>query len=479
MHAMSTTGWKLNQQDDKGSSPDNLIDNVAQHLGTWVAGLAFDDIPHEARHIARRCVIDTFGVAIAGARTRVSQSIRAHVATVYGSGDCTVIGETDGLSMPGAALANGVAAHALDFDDTSYAGVVHGSAIVLPAVLAAAEHADISGADFLTAFVAGSEVIYALGLTMSDHHYLKGWWATSTLGAIGAAAGAAKTLGFEREKTARAIALAAVQANGMSAMFGTDAKPLIAGQAARLGVEAALLADAGIGVPQTIFEDPRGFLALMNDGIKNPAGLRDLGRTWRLLDPGIAIKSMPVCSAAQAAIEATQYLIASNELNAEQIKTVTCHVPHLVKISLVHEQPATASQAQFSMGFAIGCILAFGTLGPSQINTKILASKELIDAMSKVTMVEENELNGPEFQPHFPECSRVTLTMKNGQSFTHLTPAATGMPKNPLSDEALLAKYSSCAAYAGWPDKRAQNLRDNLQKIDELSSIRMLDLGET
>ncbi len=478
MYAMNTTGRSLDRQNDEDESPDRPISNVAPHLGTWVSSLVFDDIPLEARHIAQRCIMDTIAVSTAGTKTHISQSIRAHAASVYSSGDCSVIGETARLSMPGAALANGVAAHALDFDDTSYAGVVHGSAIVLSALLAAAEHADISGADFLIAFIAGSEVIYALGLTVSDHHYLKGWWATSTLGAIGAAAATAKALGLGREKTAKAIALAAVQANGMSAMFGSDAKPLIAGQAARLGVEAALLANAGIDAPQTAFEDPRGFLALMNDGINNPDGLRELGQTWRLVDPGIAIKYVPVYSAAHAAIEATQYLIASNELDVEQIKTVMCHVPHLVKISLVHAQPATPSQAQFSMGFAIGAILAFGTLGPSHINKKTLANKELIDAMSKVTMIEDNELNGPEFQPHFPECCRVTLTMKDGQSFAHFTQAATGMPGNPLSDEALLAKFTSCMAFAGWSEQRAQNMRDNLQQIDELSTIRMLFQGE-
>ena len=479
MHAMNTTGGNLDRRNDKGESQGNSVSSVAQHLGTWVANLAFDDIPEKVRQIARRCVMDTMAVSAAGTQTHVSQTMRTHAATVYGSGNCSVIGEARRLSMPGAALANGVAAHALDFDDTSYAGVVHGSAIVLPALLAAAEQGDINGAQFLTAFVAGSEVIYALGLTMSDHHYLKGWWATSTLGAIGAAAGAAKALGLGQEKTSRAIALAAVQANGMSVLFGSDAKPLIAGQAARLGVEAALLADAGISGPETVFEDPRGFLALMNEGIKNPDGLRELGQTWRLLDPGIAIKRMPVCSAAQAAIEATQYLIASNGLDAAQIKTVMCHVPHLVKISLIHEQPATASQAQFSMPFAVGCILALGILGPSQINRKTLANKEVQEAMSKITMVEGDELNGPTFQPHFPECTRVTLTMSTGQSFTHLTKAATGMPSNPLSDEALSEKFKSCMAFADWSAKRAHTLRDNLEKIDELTSIRSLFQGET
>ena len=477
MQAMKIAGINQEQSGGNRESICGITTDISLQLGAWVADLSFDDIPDEVLHIARRCVTDTIAVSVAGARAQISQSMHAHALSYYGSGDCTLFAGVDGLSMPGACLANGVAAHALDFDDTSYAGIVHGSAIVLPAVLAVAEHGDISGADFLTAFVAGSEVIYALGLTLGDHHYLNGWWATSTLGAIGAAAGAAKALGHGPQKTSMAIALAGVQANGMSAIFGFDAKPIVAGQAARLGIEAALLADRSIGAPLSVFEDPRGFLKLMNDGIANRVGLDDLGETWRLLNPGIAIKRAPVCSAAQAAIEAVQQLIALNDLAPAQIKTVRCDVPHLVKISLVHEQPTTAAQAQFSMPFAIGCILAFGELGPAQISMDALASQPLQEAMGKVVMVVDAELDGSKFQPQFPECARVTLTMNDGQRFTHFIGAATGMPGNPLSDEALKDKLMTCTAYAGWSDKMANDLFKKLQNIDELSSMRALMQG--
>ena len=468
---------------DKGQTPKNNADDISNRLGDWVSAMTLDQVPDDVLLIARRCVIDTMGVAVAGTKLPVSKSMREHVTSSYGPGSCTLFGKTSGfdktsgISMPGAALANGVTAHALDFDDTSYAGVVHGSAIILPCVLAASEHRNISGADFLTAFIAGSEVIYALGLTLSQHHYLKGWWATSTLGAIGAAAGAAKALGLGQEKISTAIALAALQANGMSAMFGSDAKPVIAGQAARLGVEAALLAQKDICAPENVFEDPRGFLSLMNDSIQDKAGIDELGRTWRLLDPGIAIKRTPVCSAAQAAIEAMEQLIAKNELDGFRIETVTCHVSHLVKISLVHEQPVTPSQAQFSMPFAIACVLLFGSLGPEHINRETLSCKDLREAMSKVKMIEDNELNGLEFQPHFPECARVTATMSDGKTFTRFVGAATGMPGNPLTTDALVDKLRACTAHAGWSDARIDKVLKNLENIDELSSIRSLLQG--
>ncbi|MCP4934384.1 MAG: MmgE/PrpD family protein [bacterium] len=460
-----------------GEDRSKSANSISRHLGAWGARLSLEEIPDDVRQIAKRCLIDTIAVSAAGGMMPVARSMRAHVLAVYGPGECTLIEGVSGISILGAALANGVAAHALDFDDTSYAGVVHSSAVVLPAVLAAAEHADLSGADFLAAFIAGSEVIYSIGLTLSDNHYLNGWWATSTLGAIGAATGAARALGLGQEKTAHAIALAAVQANGMCVLFGSDAKPVIAGQAARLGLEAALLSNKGISAPPTVFEDPRGFLKLMNDGIHIGAGLNELGRTWRLLDPGVAFKRAPVCSAAQAALEALEQLIRSHRLDGSQIKAVTCHVSHLVKISLVHEQPVTPSQAQFSMPFAIACILLFGSLRPEHINRKTLSNKDLQAAMNKVNMIEDTELNGPEFQPHFPECARVTVTMSDGKTFTRFIGAATGMPGNPLSTDALLDKLRACTAYAGWSDNRTNKVLDNLENIKELSSIRSLLKG--
>ena len=137
-----------------------------------------------------------------------------------------------------------------------------------------------------------------------------------------------------------------------------------------------------------------------------------------------------------------------NKLDPADIKSVRCEVPHLVKISLVNDKPSTPSQAQFSMPFAVGCILAFGKLGPDQITPETLEDKALKMAMAKVEMVEADDLNGPDFQPQFPECARVTIAMASGDAFTDFLGAATGMPSNPISDEALSGKFRTCASFA-------------------------------
>ena len=281
---------------------------LAQTIASFGAGLELDAVPREVRHAAKRCIVDLVGVAIAAVPNPMSRLVLDHARGIYASGVATVLGTPVRLSPVGAALVNGTSGHALDFDDTSYTGIMHGSTVVLPAALAAAEESAADGRRLLEAFIVGSEVTYAVALTCTTAHYFKGWWSTATCGAFGAAAAAAKALGLSVEQTTSALALAGAQASGPKVAFGTDAKPFLAGRAAAIGVEAALLAGKGLIGPPDIFEDPRGFLELLNDGRAEPGAIDDLGHMWRLVDPGIFFKQYPVCSAAHAAAELTQRL---------------------------------------------------------------------------------------------------------------------------------------------------------------------------
>lgn len=447
---------------------------IATCLANWTTTLDLNNVPEDTTHIARRCIIDTLGVAIAGSRMPTAMKIADNVEQEYRDGVCTILGRERGATATGAALANGTAAHILDFDDTSYAGIIHGSTIILPALFAAAEHSNSDGAGLLESFVAASEVTYACGLALTNRHYMTGWWATGTLGAIGAAAGAGKLLGHTKDAVSAAISFAALQANGMGAVLGYNAKPVLAGQAARRGLESAMLAGQEHTVPVNAFEHPRGFLQLMNDGKFEGSALSDLGKVWRLTEPGVAIKISPVCSAAQAAIVVVRQLIADNKLDPSDIAHVRCEVPHLVKISLIHDHPAVASQAQFSMPFAVGCMLAFGKLGPEQISDATLESRELQDAMAKVEMVEVDDLNGPDFQPHFPESARVTLSMACGDEFTGFLGAATGMPSNPMSDDDLSEKFKNCVSFAGWSGDRVSAVLARLWDLENAGPIRAI-----
>jgi 2-methylcitrate dehydratase PrpD len=449
---------------------DRSSHTLADSFGIWAAELSLESIPTAVIHQAKRCLIDVIGVAVAGTDTVVSRMARAHVDDQYAEGRCAVLAGTGGTVAAGAAFANAIAAHALDFDDTCYAGIVHGSAIVWPAVAAATEAAGGSGADLLSAFIVGVEVEYTLGKVLTDHLYERGCFNTSLLGAIGAAAGAAKAMRLDARQAGQAISLAACQASGVRAVLGTPAKPYLAGRAAETGVHAANFARSGLLAPADAFEEHRGFIKVLNDGVAEPAEIENLGRVYCLENPGIAFKLFPVCSAAQAAAEATTEILADENIDPDAVERVLCEVTPLVHISLTHDRPETVTQAQFSMPFAIGCMLAFGGLGVDRLSAATLADSHLRRCMAKVEMVLSPDLaENPEVPTCCPEGAFVTLFTSDGRSFRRFNGAATGMPQKPMSDGDLERKFRDCAKTL-LDAEEMDALLDRIRVVDTLAT---------
>src|SRR6202140_1672929 len=217
------------------------------NLTAWMSEfVAAGAPPGAARERAAVAVCDTIGVALAGAHEPAAQMVRAMV-TADSHGPCRIVGTADRAGAGEAALANGVAAHALDYDDMCFISMAHPSCALVPAALAAAELADASGRRLLDAYVVGFEVECRLGMVMNPRHYhTRGWHCTSSIGTLGAAAAAARVLGLPATATAHAIGIAASLACGLKENIGTMVKPLHAGVAARNGVMAARLGQPGL-----------------------------------------------------------------------------------------------------------------------------------------------------------------------------------------------------------------------------------------
>ncbi len=454
---------------------------IAEQLAAFVAGISIEAIPPPVVEEARRCLLDTTGVIVAGQSARVAQSTRAHALSAYRPGQAHVLGCSDTLQPMGAALVNGTAGHANDFDDTSYAGIMHGSVVVYPAALALAEEHGVSGVRLLEAFIAGVEVEYAIAELCTDHIYFKGWWTSGVYGTFGAAAACAKILHLDPAGITNAVAIAAANAAGMRASFGTDAKPLGIGMAASQGMECALLAAAGLTGPVDVFENESGSLKLLNDSKHSPDFDLQLAEKWRLVDPGILFKSYPVCSAAQAGAELSALLMEQHDLTADDIESVVCEVPPLVALSLVFDRPESTREAQFSMPFAVGCMLAFGGLGLEHLTMEVLKDPKLQQQMQKVSMhVPEFLANDPTVLQRCPEGAGVTLITNQGVEFKDFLERPTGMPGNPISTQALVAKFRNCFNHSGKRDELAISIADNLLEIDKCPDIRAIfeKLGE-
>lgn len=455
--------------------------SVIDRLANFVCGLDLDQVPVAVVDEARRCVLDTVGVIVAGQQTPLASAAREHAQQTYRDGNAHLLGTSITLQPMGAALVNAAAGHAYDFDDTSYTGIMHGSVAVLPAALAMAEQQGAEGKLLLEAFIAGVEVEYAIAEFCTSHIYYKGWWTSGVYGPLGAAAAAAKILGLDTRQTAHAMSLAVSHSSGMKVSFGSDAKPLGIGRAASVGIESALLASAELTGPNNAFEGKNGFLSLFNDDQHAADVGLQLADKWCLTEPGILFKSFPVCSAAQAGAELAASLIQRHQLESVDIVNVACEVPPLVDISLVYHQPKTIREAQFSMQYAVGCILAYGDIKLGHLTEGVLAETKLQQQMQKVTMRVAQYLQDDDtVHQRCPEGAGVTITTGSQEQFSDFLERPTGMPGNPISTRALVGKFEDCLQHGDKSAGLAKSIADELLKIDECPNIRLIceKLGE-
>ena len=457
-----------------GEDPAVQTPLIADRLAHWSAGFVLADAPLRALHQAKRSLVDAIGVALAGSRHPTAAVARAIVEGQYAEGPCTVLGAASPKTPAGAALANGTAAHVLDFDDVSYEGMVHASAAVWPAVVAAAEASDASGERLLAAFVSGVEGLYALGRAMTDDLFWRGWWTTGLLGATGAAMGAAKAMGLDAETTGQAIRFAACQATGPQVLIGTPLKPFACGRAAETGVLATLFAASGLSAPADTFENKHGFIAMFGAGAFAPSELDLLGEHYVLGGSGVTFKLFPVCAGAQSATEAVIELIKDEGLGAHEIEHVTCEVTPEISFYMPFARPTTIAEAQFSLPFAIACGIVHGGLSIDCLSEDMLGDRLLAEIMSKVDVVVSPTLAGEEKgRDDYAQPALVRLRATGGGEFHRLNPAATGSPGKPMSDARLDEKFRDCAKSL-MPRAEAEALLARIRSVESLSRARDL-----
>jgi 2-methylcitrate dehydratase PrpD len=343
------------------------------------------DIPDEARGAAREALVDYIGCAIAGARHPTIGNLYAVLEPSHGP--AAIIGHSGGADALTAALINGYSGHALDYDDVHASVRGHTSTVIFPALLACAarlfaEGGGPSAAQLIDASVIGVEVMGLLGLALGPDHYEAGFHATSTLGGIGAAAACSKLIGLDERATAIAIGLAATQSSGLRVQFGSDAKPLHAGLAARNGLLSALLARSGFQGAAAALDGPNGFLRAFNAG---SVALQRWGRPWQIVSPGLLFKTFPSCTASHGAAAASLVLrTEGGVLQADDIEAITATFPPGGDAALVVRWPRTGSEGRFSVEYVIAIALLRGALALSDFDDRPIAA----DAAALLAKVE-------------------------------------------------------------------------------------------
>jgi 2-methylcitrate dehydratase PrpD len=450
--------------------------NPVLAYGAWLADTPAD-WPKAAWTAAQRAFIDTLAVAIPGA----AEPATAHVfATVgqWGAGPATAILQGARVAAPWAALVGGTAAHALDFDDNFDPAKAHASAVLVPAILALAEQEGASGRACLDAYIAGLQILGRVGQGVNPAHRNRGWHATATVGAIGAAAASARLLKLDAGRAGHAVSIATSMAAGFMSQFGTQMKPVHAGLAAKSGVLAASLARFGIDAGLDTLDSPTAMNRLMVGPdyealrdtlthVEHGQNLRfetaNVGEPLLLLSSGLKAKRFPNCGSAHRAMDGLLALQEAHGFTAANVAAIHVRAPVTHLANLMYTAPEDAPQARFSLEHALACVLVTGNCTLADFTDEAATRADLQALYPRIHRHPVDKAEG-----EFP--TEIEVVLNDGAHRQIAVPWPAGSLARPFTEAQLWAKYDGCTAGILAPE-RAQSLRDALERLPDLPSI--------
>lgn len=372
--------------------------------------LTLADIPADVRAWARQCVLDTLACTLAGASDELTTILLAEMQEQGGRETATVIGHAVRLPPASAALVNGAAAHALDYDDVNLAMPGHPSVAILPALLALAEERGSSGAEVLTAFVAGYELQCRVGRVISPGHYDGlGFHATATVGSFGGAAACAHLMGLTEEQTAVALGIAGTQAAGLKSMFGTMCKPLHAGKASYHGLLAAKLAARGFTSRTDVLECAQGFARTHSPDFNPARALENPPQDWFIRNN--LFKYHAACYMVHSSIEAARKLREQHGVTPDRVAALRVQIEEACDRICNIPAPRTGLEAKFSLRLATAMGLAGIDTGRlSTYSAEVAADPTLVAIRDKVEF---------DFRTGIPNTfAEIDLTLTDGTRLT-------------------------------------------------------------
>ncbi|MGW0035710.1 MmgE/PrpD family protein [Gordonia sp. NPDC003376] len=379
------------------------------------ADLRLEHVPRDVQEAALDCIVDTVAVTLAGADDPVPQAVAAALAS---TGSAVMIGGATMASPPDSALVNGIAAHVLDFDDWLPAARIHPSAALTAAALAAAhgEAARVSGQRLVAAYVAGFEIQARIGASLGPSHYDAGFHPTATIGVLGAATAASHISGASPVEMADAWGLAATSAAGLRAAFGTAAKSIQVGNAARNGVVAAQLARSGLSpLPIPVLDD-RGFAASHGHAVDHSIATEPFESHWYLSE--VAVKEHASCFGTHAPIDAV--LALRDHLPINRIATIEVTVSEVMRTVCAIPVPMTALEGKFSLAFTTALAVVRGHCRVADFTDEAVQASDLREVSRKVRLHFDEDVS--------PQWARVQVTLDNGQVLRAEHDSAQPMP---------------------------------------------------
>ncbi len=443
----------------------NTQDKLGAQLGHALNNLKFEHLPPDVIHGAKRTLLDTLGAILVGISTEEVQRLCQAVEAWGSSGQYHVWGSDRQFAAPHAALVNGTAAHAREVDD--FGGCGHSGAVVIPAVLAAAQYTPCSGKQLLTAIVAGYEIAVRVTDAVGGYriHNKHGWHSTGTTGVFGAAAAAALVLRLTPRQMTWALGLAATYTGGIWAFIvdGAMSKRLHAGKAAETGLVAALLAQFGFTGPTAVFEDTWGsFLNTYAPEDRNPAALtHDLDAAWTGIFRS-GFKPYACCRGIHSTLDATFQLKQQHNLTPDDVDEILVHGSYQTRRQLGKQEVDTILDAQFSIPYSVTLALIVGKAGLNEYEESYFRDPQLTAFAHKVRVLEDDR--SIEAQP------TVQINLRDGRTLENTVEIARGDSRNPMSDDELQEKFLANAARSV-NRRRLQQIADIIWRLEELENM--------
>ena len=442
----------------------------ATRLAEKICAFHEEDLTAKALQEARTAIIDTVACTLAGVAEDCTQILLKTPGVAEAPGKSLVFGTNRRTSALDAALINGTASHALDYDDVSGTLGGHHSVPVTAPIFALGEQIGATGRQIIAAYVIGVEAECRLARAVNFHHYDKGWHPTATLGTFGAAAAAAWLLKLDAERTAKALALAASFASGIKANFGTMTKPMHIGQTARNGLFAALLAEQGFESNPSVMEHKQGWFKVYNgEGTYFPEKTFDAwGSPWEIETAENGLKQFPCCGSTHPAITMALKLRKEEDLAADAIASIEilAHPRRLPHTN--NPNPKTPLQAKFSIQYATARALADGAVRIRDFEGEAVMEERVRRLLPRIT-------TGP--HPDMPDDSpkqfgaEVIVTTKDGRRLArridHLVCRGGDYP---MTDDELFDKFEDCASRALAHDQ-IMPLYERLETLDKAPDV--------
>ncbi|TDC46639.1 MmgE/PrpD family protein [Actinomadura sp. KC345] len=437
---------------------------IARELAAWALGLA--EVPGPVSAAATRHLLDGFGTALGALRTGAATPAIEVARGLGGPPEATVLGGGDPLSAPAAALANGTLVHALDFDDTHAGGLVHATAVVLPAAFAVGEQTGASGREILTAAVAGYETACRVAAAAPHGFHARGLHATMVAGVFSSTLVSARLLGLDAERAANALGIAGSQAGGLLAFLGTGAstKQLHPGFASQSGIIAARLAAAGATGPETVFDGPHGVFDTLSANAAEPASIVDgLGERWETTR--IGIKPYAACQLSHATIGAVLDAMAREDFGADRVAGIHAKVhpdsaPVVCDTSRDLTRPASPYAAKFSLPWTIAALITDRGLTLETFEPESIARPEVARLAARVRW----DVTGAAGVVAADAPGEVTITLDDGRAVAGSVRRSEGGGDRPLGRAALLAKFQG---NAGVPAADAEEFARTVETLGD------------